>query len=338
MNRETLEVYYDVLNVIGYRLQQSTKAIITITGCNAQSGFEAQNAELSFRRAQAVQQYLSAVWRIPTARMLIEQRDLPEKPSKQGEAHGDQENRRVELYSSWDILKPVMLTDTLRDAAPAVVRLRPQILDTAGVQRWRLSVEQAGKTLKRWTGGGHTTLPQYVDWYISKKQSAIPFDTGAVQCLLEVTYKYQSKPVTSRLLTIPIERLTLAEKRAKKAPDLAKNRYNLILFDVGSDRLSGVNERIVTSIRNTTVFASTSTVRILGFTDAIGADDANLLLSQRRAEAAAQSLNVTPQAVRQLIVKGRGEVLPMLYDNDTPEGRFYCRAVVIEIDTPVKYD
>lgn len=338
VNRETLEVYYDILNVIGYRLQQSTKATITITGCNAQSGFEAHNTEISMRRAQAVQQYLSAVWRIPTSRMLIEPRDLPEKSSKQGEAYGDQENRRVELHASWDIMKPVVLTDTLRDASPAVVRLRPHILDTVGVLRWRLFVEQSGRVLKRWSGSGYASLPRHLDWYISKKQNAVPLDTSVVQCLLEVVYKYQSRPVTSRLLTIPVERVSIAEKRAKKADDLAKHRYNLILFDVGSDHLSGVNERIVSSIRNTTLFATTSNVRILGYSDAIGADDVNLLLSQRRAESAAQTLAVTPQMVGQLIVRGRGEAVPMLYENDTPEGRFYCRAVVIEIDTPIKYD
>lgn len=338
VNRETLEVYYDVLNVIGYRMQQSTKGTITITGCNAQTGFEAQNSEIAFRRAQAVQQYLSAVWHIPATRILVEARDLPEKPSKQGDANGDQENRRVELYASWDIMKPVVLTDTLRDAAPAVVRLRPQILDTTGVLRWRVFIEQSGKVLKRWAGTGNSSLPHYLDWYISKKQSVVPLDTSVVICQLEVVYKYQSKPVSSRLLTIPIERVSIAEKRSKKANDFAKNRYNLILFDVGSDRLSGVNERIVSSIRNTTLFSTTSSVRILGYTDAVGAEDVNSLLSQRRAESAAQTLAVTPQMVRELIIKGRGEALPLLYENETPEGRFYCRAVVIEIDTPVKYD
>ncbi len=338
LSRETLEVYYDVLNVIGYRMQQSSKATLTITGCNAQSGFEAQNSEISFRRAQAVQQYLSAVWSVPASRMLIEARDLPEKPSKQGDALGDQENRRVELYATWDILKPIVVTDTLRDASPAVVRLRPQILDTAGVLRWKLTVEQAGKTFRRWAGTGYASLPHYVDWYVSKKQSALPLDTAAIQCVLEVNYKYQSKPVTSRVLTIPVERVTVKEKRLKKANDFTKNRYNLILFDIGSDKLSGVNERIVSSIRNNTVFSSSSTVRVLGFTDAVGADETNLFLSQRRAEGAVQSLNVTPQLVRELIVKGRGEALPMLYENDFPEGRFYCRAVIIEIDTPVKYE
>lgn len=338
VNRETLEVYYDILNVIGYRLQQSTKATITIAGCNAQSGFELHNTEISMRRAQAVQQYLAAVWRIPASRMLIEPRDLPEKPSKQGEINGDQENRRVEMYASWDIMKPVVLTDTLRDASPAVVRLRPQILDTAGVLRWRLFVEQSGRVLKRWSGSSYSSLPHYLDWYISKKQNAVPLDTSVVQCQFEVVYKYQSKPVSSRLLTIPVESVSIAEKRSKKTNDLAKNRYNLILFDVGSDRLSGVNERIVSSIRTTTLFATTSSVRILGYTDAVGAEDVNLMLSQHRAESAAQTLAVTPQMVRQLIIKGRGEALPLLYENETPEGRFYCRAVVIEIDTPIKYD
>ncbi|MCS6807875.1 MAG: OmpA family protein, partial [Bacteroidota bacterium] len=337
-NRETLDVYYDILNIIGYRLQQNTRATLTITGCNAQSGLETQIQDISMLRAQAVQQYLSAVWGISASRISLEARELPEKASRQGDPLGDQENRRVELYANWNIMKPVVVADTLREAFPAAIRLRPQILDTMGVMRWKLSVEQGGKVLRRWSGFGASSLPPYVDWYVSRRQTMLPSDTTSVECVLEVNYKFYAQPITSRVLTIPVERVTIKDKRSKKLNDVNKSRHNLILFDIGSDKVSPVNERIISAIRATAAFASTSTVRILGFTDAVGADDANLLLSQRRAEAVAQSLGITPNLVQQLVVKGRGETLPMLYDNDTPEGRFYCRAVVIEIDTPIVYE
>jgi outer membrane protein OmpA-like peptidoglycan-associated protein/photosystem II stability/assembly factor-like uncharacterized protein len=336
-NRETLDVYYDLLNVVGYRMQQYTRATLTIVGCNSQTSFEAQAPDLSLRRAQAVQQYLASVWRIPSSRLYIEFRDLPEKPSKQNEHNGDQENRRVELYGSWEVMRPVQYTDTLREASPAVVRFRPQILDTTGVLRWRLSVEQGGRSLRRWTGGGNT-LPSVIDWQVSKKQNAAPLDTMPVQCQLEVQYKYQSKSSLSRMITIPVQRVTHQEKRVGKRADIRKNRYNLILFDVGSDKVSGVNERIVTAIRSTNVFSSTANVRVFGYTDMVGADDLNQTLSQRRAESVAQTLGLTPQSVQTLVIKGRGEEPPLLYDNDTPEGRFYCRAVIIELDSPVRYE
>jgi outer membrane protein OmpA-like peptidoglycan-associated protein/photosystem II stability/assembly factor-like uncharacterized protein len=337
INRETLEVYYDILNIIGYRMQQNTRATLTIVGCNAQSGFETQVPDLSLRRAQAVQQYLATIWRISSSRLLVEFRDLPEKPSKQNETFGDQENRRVELYGSWEIMRPVQYTDTLREISPVMIRFRPHLLDTAGVVRWKLSVEQGTRSLRKWTGNGNT-LPNVVDWHIGRKQLTFTSDTTPVLCQLEVQYKYQAKAALSRTITLPIERVSSEVKRTTKRPDMRKNRYNLILFDIGSDKLSGVNERIVTSIQATNVFSSTANVRVLGYTDMVGADDANQMLSQRRAESVTQTLGITPQSVKTLVVKGRGEEPPLLYENEHPEGRFYCRAVIIELDAPVRYE
>lgn len=337
VNRETIDVYYDMLNIIGYRMQQYTRATLTIVGCTAHTGFEAQVPDLSLRRAQAVQQYLASIWRISPSRLLVEFRDLPEKPSKQHETYGDQENRRVELYSSWEILRPVQYTDTLREATPMIVRFRPHLADTAGVVRWKLSVEQGGRSIRRWTGVGYT-VPHIIDWQVSKKQMLMPLDSARVQCQLEVQYKYHTKTSVSRMIAIPVERITSEEKRFAKRPDVRKNRYNLILFDIGSDKLSGVNERIVTSIQATNVFGTTANVRVLGYTDMVGADDANQQLSLRRAESVVQTLGLSPQTVQTLVVKGRGEEPPLLYDNDHPEGRFYCRAVIIELDAPVRYE
>lgn len=337
INRETLEVYYDILNIIGYRMQQNTRATLTIVGCNSQTGFETQVPDLSLRRAQVVQQYLSSIWRIPSSRLLVEFRDLPDKPSKQNDHAGDQENRRVELYSSWEILRPVQFTDTLREAMPAFVRFRTQLLDTTDILKWKFSIEQGSRSLRRLSGNGNT-IPAVIDWQVSKKQSTAPQDTTPIQCQLEVQYRFQPKPALSRIISISVERITSESKRLNFRPDTRKNKYNLILFDIGSDKLSGVNERIVNNIQASNVFTSSATVRVLGYSDMVGADDANQMLSQRRAESVTQSLGITSQSVRSLYVKGRGEEPPLLYDNDQPEGRFYCRAVIIELETPVRYE
>ena len=340
--RETLEAYRDILNIVGARMKRQSQATLTIAGHNAGAGFEANNEELSMRRALAVQQYLSSVWKISPERLEIAPKGLPDKPSRQGDALSDQENRRVELFSSWDILKPVAVWDTAREASPAAVRLRPQIIDTTELIRWRLTVEYNGRALKHWEGAGAHSLPRFVDWipdakYLSAQTAQEIEKSAAVECRLEATYKYRAQPVLSRAMAIPLERVSLSEKRARQKGDVAKHRYNLILFDIGSDKLSHVNERIVREIKNSAVFSAGASVRIMGYTDAIGAEDVNLLLSQRRAQTVAEALGVAKESVREFIVKGRGEILPLLYENDTPEGRFYCRAVVVEVDSPVTF-
>ena len=75
--------------------------------------------------------------------------------------------------------------------------------------------------------------------------------------------------------------------------------------------------------------APNSVVRVIGHTDRIGLPYYNLALSKRRAEFAAQVLNVTPQEII-----GKGES-GLVYDNSYPEGRYYSRTVTVEIETPV---
>jgi OmpA-OmpF porin, OOP family len=99
-----------------------------------------------------------------------------------------------------------------------------------------------------------------------------------------------------------------------------------------------VNEKIVSAIKAERAIPTTATVRVFGYTDSWGADDINLQLSQRRAESVAQYMEFSPFNLRSLQVKGWGETAPLLYENDLPEGRFYCRAVIIEADSPVVYD
>ena len=73
-----------------------------------------------------------------------------------------------------------------------------------------------------------------------------------------------------------------------------------------------------------------SEIEIIGYTDRTGDAEYNRSLSARRAEAAFNSINR-----KDATFKGIGEDI-LLYDNNTPEGRFYCRTVEITVKTKVK--
>ena len=105
------------------------------------------------------------------------------------------------------------------------------------------------------------------------------------------------------------------------------DRYNLILFDFNSEKLGVRNERIIEIIRPR--IAENATVTITGFTDRIGEVAVNQPLSEGRARSAARALGVPLSQA-----EGRGET--GMYDNDLPEGRFYCRTVTILVETPVE--
>ena len=66
-------------------------------------------------------------------------------------------------------------------------------------------------------------------------------------------------------------------------------------------------------------------VIVSGHTDRIGKDEHNKKLSDSRAKSTAGHLNA-----KNIEALGKGE-LDLLFDNSTPEGRFYCRTVQVHV-------
>jgi outer membrane protein OmpA-like peptidoglycan-associated protein len=63
----------------------------------------------------------------------------------------------------------------------------------------------------------------------------------------------------------------------------------------------------------------------------MGEEDLNLKLSDKRAKSVLKRLEISEN----INYEGKGES-ELLYDNSLPEGRFYCRTVTIDIETPIK--
>jgi outer membrane protein OmpA-like peptidoglycan-associated protein/uncharacterized protein YegL len=117
-----MDTYYNILNIVGIRLQQYPNATLTLTGCNSDHGDEKGNRSLSRKRAETVKQYLTTVWRIAPARISIEERDLPAKPSASATEAGREENRRVEITSNTPaVLKPVLTNRAVGEVSEAGV-------------------------------------------------------------------------------------------------------------------------------------------------------------------------------------------------------------------------
>jgi outer membrane protein OmpA-like peptidoglycan-associated protein len=333
-NRETLDVYYDVLNVIGYRLKGST-APITITGCNSNVGPEKGNKDLSTRRAQAVKQYLESVWKVDPARITVQSRDLPEKPStsKESPAESDAENRRVEITAAWEVVQPVMISDTLREATPPIVRFYSKVQDEAVPDQYSIFVKQRGKTLKNIAQKG--LVKPVVDWKINKDRNSIPLDTIPMTYELEIRYTGDKTNEKSKRMTLPVQQITVQKKRREKLDSLEKDRYSMILFPFGSAKVEDANARIVEFIKSEKRLRPKSRVTVTGYTDIVGSAAANLKISQDRAKAIAAALGVDKGGFRDVKVEGRGKNLPLLYENnELPEARFYCRTVIVDILNP----
>ncbi|MFY7999344.1 MAG: OmpA family protein [Candidatus Kapaibacteriota bacterium] len=335
-DRETLEVYYDVLNIIGYRLKNSTEAI-TITGCNANVGPEKGNKDLSTRRAQAVKDYFQNVWKIDPARLNLQSRDLPEKPSnsKESPLEAEAENRRVEITGAWSMVQPVFIQDTLREATPPIIRFYSKVeAKDENPAQWSIAIKQRAKALRSPISSAGNIKP-VVDWKINKEKSTIPLDTVPMTYELEI--RYPNLPnLRSKRLSMPVQQITIQKKKRERANDVEKDRYSMILFPFASAKVEEGNAKIVEFIKSEKRLRPESVVVITGYTDIIGSEQANLKISTDRAKSVQAALGLDKAGVvKEVKVEGRGKQKPLLYENnELPEARLYCRTVVVEVKNP----
>jgi hypothetical protein len=108
----TMDKYYHLLNIYGFRLQKFPDAKIEIIGCNDSKTPEEKTPGLSKDRAQKVYDYLKDIWQIDESRMKLSHRNAPQVVSNLKDSLGIVENRRVEIHcSEWEIMKPVFDKD-----------------------------------------------------------------------------------------------------------------------------------------------------------------------------------------------------------------------------------
>lgn len=324
-NLGTLDTYYDMLNIIGKRLRDSADATITITGTNSNSGSEQNATALSQARAQTVFKYLRDVWDIAPERMSVQARNLPEKPSNTSDPDGIEENRRVEIASdSWAIMKPVVTNDTLVKTDPPIIRFYPEVDAERNIKSWEVAALQNREPLKEFSGDN--APPEKIDWVLSEDRAAIPAFSDPLMHVLSVEDAAGGRDVGKGVL--PLEQITIQRKRQEKRADKRIDKFALILFEFGQSTLTPANQRIVDFIKSN--IETYSNVEITGYTDRMGDADGNLQLSAARAQRLKDLLS--PEAFQ----RGLGET-KLLYDNDLPEGRFYSRTVVVDVETPIKW-
>jgi outer membrane protein OmpA-like peptidoglycan-associated protein/opacity protein-like surface antigen len=322
----TLGVYYQLLNIVGLRMRQHAKAKLTLVGCNANTGMESGNETISRQRAETVKSLLVDTWGIAPGRIEIRSRNLPERPSRIDDPDGIVENRRVELSSTDSrILEPVRTTMVEREVTPPLVKFIPLVRSEAGVRSWSLRLEQ-DRAIR--TFDGRDPVPSRIEWNIRDDIANLDSTQKPLRFTLSVEDR-EAQTVTSAPSVLPIEHITLRKKRSEAVvADKEIARYSLILFDFDKSDISAANRAVAGIIQSS--IREASTVTITGYADRMGEPEYNRKLSLQRAENTAKLLK-TPGAT----ILGLGTE-KVLYDNDTPEGRFYSRTVDVVVETPVQ--
>jgi len=329
----TLDKYYHILNIFGFRLNQFPDTKIEIVGCNDGTYPEEKSKELSSKRAQVVYDYLKNIWKIPENRMKLVVRDKPLHPSNVNDSLGVQENRRVEIIcNDWNIMKPVFETGLAVFPQPDDMKfVMNNGIEDILVKARRIEIKHGNNNWNVLNDVGTDQIAAKWDWY--SKNSDLPTDEVPFKAQLIITTT-SNKECKSPEIEIPVMQAKVRDRIVNTGTDSTDERYSLILFPFDSPNAGPLNERIMRDYVYSRIFPSSS-VHVIGHTDVVGLYEHNQKLSERRATTVFNGIKATTKGkYSSLDTRGVGEDEP-LYDNNLPEGRFYNRTVQVLIKTPL---
>lgn len=321
---DIMSIYSQMLNIIADRLKHNPRAEIIITGTNKDLGTEAKNIALSTERANAVKKYLTEVWNINPARIKVQSRNLPVNLANNEYADGQQENQRAELYSrTYEIIKPIELKDIIKSVNPPYLEIIPLVESDAKIKNWNYIISQGNEVIRTYQGTGEVVKQE---WLIANRP--IPLTEDKIDVTLSVENEFGTIEKKEKKTTI--DQITIKEKRFVMKDDKRIEKFSLILFDYDKASLKPEHEKILKLIKSR--IEPNSKVIISGYADRTGSLEYNKELATKRTAVVNMYLGAKPE---QVVINNVGSD-ELLYENNSPEGRNYCRTVIVTIETPVK--
>jgi len=324
-----MTVYYNVLNILGDRMQENPSAKVRLTGASL------KGTKVGKAMAESVKEYLVNVFGIDASRINTEGRLKPRIPSEQTGDKTDIDLRREgdTRVSIWSESPELLLEFQSGEETP----LKPVEITT---------VQEAP-----------------IDSYVSFKADSAneAFNSWSLEIADENGKVQNFGPYTQELVTIPGKsilgtrpegdyKVTMTGK--DKNGNTVKKETNMhmvlwtppvdeegmrysVIYEFDESKVIPLYERYLTEIV-TPKIPKGATVIIHGHTDVIGEEAYNLNLSQERVNEVKIIIeNALTKAGRSDVkfeTKGFGENLETAeFDNKLPEGRFYNRNVVIDI-------
>ena len=321
----SIEIYHNVLNIIGSRLSKNNNLKIRVIGYTDGEEIEddEERLKLAEARANTIADYLIKNWKINKKQIKIIARDEPKLKTSSEYDEGSEENRRVEIESdNIEIFQPVVLIKFKEYeilSKSLEIKFSSGDLDSITIQNQ--SLNQINVSKKNLSDRNSNTEIINIDSNLIKSINKRISEGKDVEFSVDFLAYEKSQNTT---IAIPIN-------KQKNTHEL--QRLNLIVFDFDKFKINQNNEKILKNFVSNSI-QENSEIRIIGSTDILGTLEYNMQLSQQRAEATKnflQSLNMKTKFTQ---VEGIGNS-NLKYDNSTPEGRFYSRTVLIEVKTPI---
>lgn len=333
----TLQKYYQVLNIIGYRMRAFPGTRIEVVGSFVRDSAGAETKAVAERRCGAVRDYLTEVWGIDPGRIApVPVRDPMDIRASERDSLRAAEDRRVEIRSTdWEIAKPVVNHDLRRSPAPDDVRFRMwNGIDDRLVARRAVEIRRHGSPWHVITEIGSTdTITAAFNWGMNGDPDRLPEDEAPYAARLMV-YGTDGSEHRSPGIEIPVEIVTQKKLIRYGFIDSVVESCWIPFFTSMEGKPGPLNERIVQEFICRHVRPG-SRVEVFGQTDIIGQADRNRRLSEQHAQMVAGVIRRCAATVPNVSysVVGLGEESP-LFGNDTPEGRCYNRMVSVRVTSP----
>ena len=322
-------VYYNVLNILGDRMQENPITAVRLTGASMEGTDDGKIM------AESVKKYLTDVFDIAASRINTEGRIKPRTPSEQpgGQLELDllrAGDRRVSIWSeSPELLmefrsgeetplKPVELTTKQEAPVDSYVSFNVSGADTA-FSSWSLDItDENGKV---------QNFGPYTKESVTIPGKSILGTRPNGDYKVTMTGKTEDGIILKKELDMNMVLWTPSQNEEGM-------RYS-VNYEFNESDVRSLYEKYLTETV-TPKIPTGGTVIIHGHTDVIGEEVYNLELSRERANDVKGIIeNALTKAGRNDVkfeVLGFGENLEMAeFDNRLPEGRFYNRNVVIDI-------
>lgn len=320
-----LNVYHNVLNILGDRMRANPNAVISLSGASANGPKEGKLF------AEAIKRYLVSVFTINASRISTDGRTKPVVPSEQ--PGGTKElvllregDRRVDITSS----SPELLMEVGGGMMKPVQIIATQVdpLDSHVI----FNVNGANENLKSWTLDvtDERGAVQHFGPFTREQESM----TGASILGNNKSGNYKVVMLGEAKSGLPIRKESTVALVRDDATTEKGFRYS-ILFDFDKSNSITAYNKFLTDVVAPSI-TSGSTVIIHGHTDVIGDEVYNLKLSRERATETQKIIERALSAAGKSNVSfdtfGFGEDLNRTpFENNLPEERFYNRTVIIDI-------
>lgn len=328
-SKRQMTAYYNILNIVGYRLARNPTSAITLVG-SSEKGLK-DGEEM----AKSIKKYLTEIFQIESKRISIEGRNKPRLPSEQLGGMLELEllrqgDRRVTIESG----TPAILKEFKSGHTTALQPIEINDIQEAPLESYvTINVDGANKVFSSWSMKitDETGMAHYMGPY-SREIVRIP---GKDFLGIQPSGKFKITMTGETLNgTTIVKDTTIHVSLWKQDSSNVGMRFSVI-FEFNDTQSIAIYDKYLAEVVTPKIPENASLV-IHGYTDIIGNEKNNQKLSLARAT------DVSNIITRSLANANRNDVIIKVigfgedqdvapFDNTYPEERFYNRTVIIDI-------